>query len=92
MCSCVNLTHKCFDKVGEDPGVWEGRITRSEDNGISWGPVEKMPAGIYGPVKNKPIVLQDGTILAGGSDEVTQCLRDACVSPGRIWFDTSHAD
>ena len=50
--------------------MWSGRLVRSKDDGQTWGPEESLPPGIFGPVKNKPIVLPDGTILAGGSDEV----------------------
>jgi len=79
-----------FYKVGEDPEVWEGRMIRSKDNGHSWGPTEQLPSGMYGPVKNKPIVLKDGTILAGGSDEVNWTVHvEYSRDNGYTWHRTS---
>lgn len=43
---------------------------RSKDDGRSWGRIEALPSGLFGPVKNKPVVLEDGTIICGSSDEV----------------------
>eukprot|EP00951_Prasinocladus_malaysianus_P010826 scaffold79773_cov47-Prasinocladus_malaysianus.AAC.1 len=56
-------------KVGKEPENWEGRLKRSGDYGATWGPDEILPFGIFGPVKNSPIILPDGTILAGSGDE-----------------------
>ena len=35
----------------------------------TWSPVEHLPAGILGPIKNKPLVLAGGTIVSGTSME-----------------------
>jgi hypothetical protein len=43
---------------------------RSKDNGRTWGAIESLPKGLFGPVKNKPVALDDGTIISGSSDEV----------------------
>mmetsp|Transcript_13587 Transcript_13587/g.34291 ORF Transcript_13587/g.34291 Transcript_13587/m.34291 type:complete len:454 (+) Transcript_13587:340-1701(+) len=59
-----------FYKLGIDPHTWEGRLVRSKDSGRSWGPIEALPSGLFGPVKNKPVVLDDGTIISGSSDEL----------------------
>eukprot|EP00232_Nephroselmis_pyriformis_P015578 CAMPEP_0182898010 /NCGR_PEP_ID=MMETSP0034_2-20130328/27231_1 /TAXON_ID=156128 /ORGANISM="Nephroselmis pyriformis, Strain CCMP717" /LENGTH=214 /DNA_ID=CAMNT_0025031957 /DNA_START=1 /DNA_END=641 /DNA_ORIENTATION=+ len=53
-----------FYKVGGAPTNWVGYIKRSMDEGLTWGEPEEMPSGIIGPAKNKPLVLDDGTILA----------------------------
>src|SRR5262249_28274142 len=39
------------------------------DGGKTWSAAEAMPAGQLGPIKNKPIQLADGAILAGTSVE-----------------------
>ncbi len=58
-----------FYKVGPNPRDWWGMLTRSEDGGATWSTPERLPDGILGPIKNKPIQLQSGDILCPGSDE-----------------------
>ncbi len=58
-----------FYKVGPNPREWWGMLTTSEDGGETWSNPKKLPDGILGPIKNKPIQLQDGTILCGSSTE-----------------------
>lgn len=41
----------------------------SEDGGASWSAARRLGDGILGPIKDKPIQLTDGTILAGSSTE-----------------------
>jgi alpha-L-rhamnosidase len=56
--------------VGRDPSKWEGELIRSHTRGRTWTPPLKLPAGILGPIKNKPLVLKDDTILAPSSVEM----------------------
>ncbi len=58
-----------FYKVGVKPRKWWGMMMLSEDGGKSWGHPERLPIGIYGPVKNKPIQLENGDILCPSSTE-----------------------
>jgi predicted neuraminidase len=58
-----------FFKVGPSPSTWWGELIRSNDNGQSWSPVEQLPAGILGPIKNKPLLLSDGTLICPSSSE-----------------------
>ena len=58
-----------FYKVGPSPREWWGELKTSEDGGLTWSPAQRLPAGILGPIKNKPIQLDDGTILCGSSTE-----------------------
>ncbi len=61
-----------FFKVGVDVIVWETWYMKSGDGGKTWTePVELAPGDIggRGPVKNKPIILSDGTWLAPASTE-----------------------
>jgi predicted neuraminidase len=51
------------------PGGWAGRSIYSDDDGKTWSDPAVMPAGIYGPVKNKPIILSDGIVLCPNSSE-----------------------
>jgi predicted neuraminidase len=43
--------------------------TSSTDEGKSWSPVEHLPAGLYGPIRAKPLVQSDGTVISGTSVE-----------------------
>ncbi len=58
-----------FYKVGPSPRDWCGMLMRSTDGGITWSAPERLPKGIWGPIKNKPIQLADGSLLCPSSTE-----------------------
>ena len=58
-----------FYKVGPSPSRWWGLVMRSEDDGRSWSDPARLPDGILGPIRAKPVQLADGTLLAGSSTE-----------------------
>ena len=58
-----------FYKVGPKPSQWWGMLKRSKDAGLTWSAAEKLPKGFLGPVKNKPLLLVDGTLLCPSSSE-----------------------
>ena len=58
-----------FYKVGPSPSTWWGMMMRSSDNGHTWSDPEKLPEGYIGPVKNKPVLLDDGTLICPTSTE-----------------------
>jgi predicted neuraminidase len=58
-----------YYKVGKSPSQWTGARLSSRDGGKTWSKPEHLPAGLYGPIKNKPLLLQDGTIVSGTSVE-----------------------
>ena len=58
-----------FYKVGPSPKSWWGMRIRSSDGGYTWSPPRRLPDGILGPIKNKPIQLPDGTLLSPSSME-----------------------
>jgi predicted neuraminidase len=61
-----------FYKVGPSPREWWGMVTSSTDDGRTWAAPRRLPDGILGPIKNKPVQLADGTIVAGSSTEAVQ--------------------
>ncbi len=63
-----------FYKVGPDPRTWWGMLMTSTDDGKTWSKPEKLGSDkkighLLGPVKNKPIQLEDGTIICPSSTE-----------------------
>jgi len=58
-----------FYKVGPSPSAWWGMLTRSADNGKTWSNPETLPNGNIGPVKNKPVLLKNGTLICPSSTE-----------------------
>lgn len=58
-----------FYKVGPNPRQWWGMLTRSDDGGRTWSAPERLPAGILGPIKNKPIQLADNSLVCPSSTE-----------------------
>ena len=60
-----------FYKVGPNPREWWGEYRLSADEGLSWGESVPLPAGMLGPIKNKPLAMPDGRILYPTSVEYT---------------------
>lgn len=58
-----------YYKAGPNPRQWWGMLTVSSDNGEHWATPSRLPDGILGPIKNKPLQLPDGRILAPSSSE-----------------------
>jgi alpha-L-rhamnosidase len=58
-----------FYKVGPNPREWWGMLKRSGDNGKTWSEPAMLPEGFIGPVKNKPVLLDDGTLICPSSTE-----------------------
>ena len=62
-------TLRLFYKVGPSPREWWGMVKTSDDMGKTWSVGKRLPRDILGPIKNKPIQLNDGTILSPSSTE-----------------------
>jgi predicted neuraminidase len=58
-----------FYKVGPKPSEWWGLMMASTDEGKTWSKPTRLPDGILGPIKNKPVQLANGDILCGSSTE-----------------------
>jgi predicted neuraminidase len=58
-----------FYKVGPSPQAWWGMVRGSTDGGKTWSVARRLPTGILGPIKNKPLQLADGTLLSPSSTE-----------------------
>jgi predicted neuraminidase len=58
-----------YYKFGPTIPGWTAGRRWSDDEGRTWSAVEHLPAGILGPIKDKPLLLADGTIVSGSSVE-----------------------
>lgn len=58
-----------YYKYGPHPDNWTAARRWSADDGRTWSPVEHLPAGLLGPIRAKPLVLADGTVVSGTSVE-----------------------
>jgi len=58
-----------FYKVGPNPSGWWGMRAVSADDGKTWSQGQRLPERILGPIKNKPILLSDHSLLCGSSTE-----------------------
>ncbi|GGF22075.1 sialidase family protein [Echinicola rosea] len=58
-----------FYKKGPSPQGWWGMYKVSLDEGKTWSSAQKLPEAILGPIKNKPVTLSNGVVLAPSSVE-----------------------
>jgi predicted neuraminidase len=58
-----------YYKFGKSPSTWEGARRWSSDEGRTWSPEERLPVGVLGPIRAKPLVLGDGVVVSGSSVE-----------------------
>lgn len=58
-----------YYKIGPSPSTWWGMQKISTDGGHTWSTAQRLEENVIGPVKNKPIALEDGTVLSGSSTE-----------------------
>lgn len=77
-----------FYKAGPSPREWSGLVKRSTDGGMTWSQEELFPAGVLGPIRAKPILLNDGTLLCGSSVESWKtwaCWMEMTSDAGKTW-------
>lgn len=58
-----------FYKVGPNPREWWGELKTSDDYGKTWSKACRLPEDVLGPVKNKPIITEDGRLVSPSSTE-----------------------
>ncbi|QMU28235.1 sialidase family protein [Adhaeribacter radiodurans] len=77
-----------FYKVGPSPSDWWGLVRTSMNNGQTWSAPERLPDGVLGPIKNKPVQLANGTILSPTSTETNDKWRvhlEKSTDLGKTW-------
>jgi alpha-L-rhamnosidase len=83
-----------FYKVGPDPVEWWGEYIVSNDNGLNWSQPVRLPEGVLGPIKNKPVLLPDGRLISPSSTENKddgrwQVHLEISSDTGRTWTRTA---
>ncbi|MBU6387107.1 MAG: glycoside hydrolase [Planctomycetes bacterium] len=61
-----------FYKLGPSPETWWGMEVRSQDHGKTWSKPARLPEGFLGPIKNKPLELNNGDWLCPTSTETEE--------------------
>lgn len=79
-----------FFKIGKELSTWKTWVIRSNDMGTTWSTPEILVSGDSegrGPVKNKPILLSDGSWLAPASIERGwwEAFVDCSHDQGKSW-------
>jgi predicted neuraminidase len=84
-----------FYKVGPSPRDWWGMLITSSDHGATWSEPTRLPAGFYGPIKNKPVRLANGDLLCPTSFEIKidgetiwQAYMERTPDLGKTWSKT----
>jgi len=77
-----------FYKVGPSPRTWWGMVRTSTNDGKTWTSPERLPKGILGPIKDKPVQLPNGTILSPSSIETRESWKahiEKSIDFGKTW-------
>ncbi len=74
-----------FYKVGPSPKDWWGMVKTSDDDGQTWSDAKRLPGKLLGPIKNKPVQLDNGLIISPTSVEgVLDANDDGLASAGVV--------
>lgn len=77
-----------YYKFGGSPETWSAARESSRDEGATWSVPDHLPAGLYGPIRAKPLLLANGTLLSGTSVESYEnwaCWIERSTDNGRHW-------
>jgi predicted neuraminidase len=76
-----------YYKYGKSPSTWAGARKSSGDDGATWSAEDRLPDGILGPIKDKPLVLPNGDIVSGSSREGAKWTAwvERSTDNGRTW-------
>ena len=57
-----------FYKIGPNVAGWTGWMMRSKDNGKTWSQREALPQGFLGPIKNKPLFINNVLVCPSSTE------------------------
>jgi len=58
-----------FYKIGPNVAGWTGWMMRSKDNGHNWSKREALPDGYLGPIKNKPLLINNVLVCPSSTEK-----------------------
>ena len=58
-----------FFKIGSCVADWSGWLTKSIDGGKTWSVREPLPEGFLGPIKDKPLLLDDRLLCPSSTEK-----------------------
>jgi len=81
---------KLFYKEGPNCSDWWGEVITSTDNGKTWSEPIHLPEEIWGPIKDKPVLLKTGELLCPSSTELDGWQVHMEITPdfGKTWVRT----
>lgn len=80
-----------YYKVGPNVAGWVGKVITSQDGGVTWSEPRDLPEGYLGPIKNKPVLLKNGTLISPSSTEGSGGWKvhfEMTKNFGRTWIKT----
>ena len=78
-----------FYKIGPNVAGWTGWMMRSSDNGKTWNKREALPAGFLGPIKNKPILVNNKLICPSSTERNGWKVHfEVTTDWGKTWYKT----
>ena len=82
-----------YFKIGPNVANWKGWQMASRDGGKTWSKREPLPDGIYGPIKNKPVLVGQ-RIVSPVSDERNgwKVYFELSDDNGRTWRKTPYVE
>ena len=82
-----------YFKIGPNVAGWKGWHITSKDGGKTWSKREQLPDSIYGPIKNKPILVGQ-RIISPTSDERNgwKIYFELSDDNGRTWRKTPYVE
>lgn len=83
-----------FYKIGSNCSTWRGMLKTSGDSGRTWSEPQALPKNIWGPARNKPVELPNGTIICPGSTEYHgwRIHFESTTDLGKTWTTTGPID
>jgi len=80
-----------FFKTGPSPSTWWGEMMSSADGGLTWSRPYRLPEDIFGPIKNKPVLISGGELLCPSSteDEGWRLHMEFTSDNGKTWERTA---
>ncbi len=78
-----------YYNLGLNPREWWGMEKVSTDNGQTWSAAKRLPAGVLGPIKNKPVQVKNNIIVSPSSVELNENIWRAHIERstdnGKTW-------